>query len=334
MALRETDKGAAGIRVGVRRPLAGEVGQEREPFDTWLPALRLGDQGTVVLTGCRDVSEPAKRSCRREHDAHRMPAARDGVTERVHPPLFVRLEAREGREDDARRPEHDRDRTGTVDAHAECAGRLIPCSGGDGHSVPRLPRHRGRLEQSRQPLGGKIQRGQDLLAPTPMRDVEQQGSRGVGHVGRTLAGQAETDVVLREHDVRDPRVDLRLVAREPEELWRRESCERAVSCQREEPLEPDPILDLGALGRCSLVVPEDRRAQHLVLGVDARRARASGPRGRCRRSPGRPARQERPAWPATSPPDPAPTIRAGATRGRIHARRGRAPRRRAKRQAP
>ena len=190
------------------------------------------------------------------------------MTERVHPPLFVRPEAREGREDDTRRPEHDRDRTGTVDAHAECAGRLIPRSGCDGHSVLRLPRNLRRLEQARQPLGGKIQCGQDLLAPAPMRDVEQQRPRGVGHVGRALAGQAEAHIVLREENLRDPRVDLGLLSREPEKLWRREACERTVSRQREKPLEPDPGLDLGALGRSSLVVPEDRRAQHPILGVE------------------------------------------------------------------
>ena len=37
--------------------------------------------------------------------------------------------------------------------------------------------------------------------------------------------------------------------------------ERAVAGQRDEPLEPDALLDLGALGRRALVVPEDRRAQ-------------------------------------------------------------------------
>ena len=37
----------------------------------------------------------------------------------------------------------------------------------------------------------------------------------------------------------------------------------AISC-----LEPDPLLDLLALGAGALVVPEDRRPQHLLVGVE------------------------------------------------------------------
>ena len=38
--------------------------------------------------------------------------------------------------------------------------------------------------------------------------------------------------------------------------------------QRDQPLEPDALLDLGALGAGALVVPEDRRPEHRSFGVE------------------------------------------------------------------
>ena len=114
------------------------------------------------------------------------------------------------------------------------------------------------------------------------RDVEEQRPRRVGDVDRALAGEPQPHVVLRQQHVRDPRVDVGLVAAQPEELRRREAGQRAVAGQRDQPLEPDPRLDLRALLAGALVVPEDRRPQHPLVGVEARRARASGPRGRSR----------------------------------------------------
>ena len=90
----------------------------------------------------------------------------------------------------------------------------------------------------------------------------------VGDVDRVLARAPEADVVLRQQDVRDPRERLRLVRPQPEQLRRREAGQRAVAGQLDQPLEPDPLLDLGALGRRALVVPEDRRADHLARFVE------------------------------------------------------------------
>ena len=58
----------------------------------------------------------------------------------------------------------------------------------------------------------------------------------------------------------DAVVALGLVRAQPEQLRRGEAGERAVAGQLDQPLEPDPLLDLGALGGGALVVPEDRRA--------------------------------------------------------------------------
>src|SRR6266545_7213291 len=68
--------------------------------------------------------------------------------------------------------------------------------------------------------------------------------------------------------MREPRIRLRLVPADPEQLRRREACERAVPRQLNEPCEPDPLFDLGALCFRALVVPEDRRPQHAILVVE------------------------------------------------------------------
>src|SRR5438067_1035084 len=62
----------------------------------------------------------------------------------------------------------------------------------------------------------------------------------------------------------DRRVHVRLVAAKPEELRRGKPRQRAIARERDQPLEPDPLLDLGALGARALVVPEDRRPQQTL----------------------------------------------------------------------
>ena len=44
--------------------------------------------------------------------------------------------------------------------------------------------------------------------------------------------------------------------------------QRAIAGPRDQLLEPDPLLDLGALRRRAAVVPEDRRADHVTAGVE------------------------------------------------------------------
>ena len=81
--------------------------------------------------------------------------------------------------------------------------------------------------------------------------------------------QAQADVVLRQHDPADAPVDVGLVAAQPEQLRGREARERPIAGERDESLEADALLDLCALGPGALVVPEDRRAEHAVLRVEA-----------------------------------------------------------------
>src|ERR671937_2267839 len=59
------------------------------------------------------------------------------------------------------------------------------------------------------------------------------------------------------------------MAAKPEQLRRRESGERAVAGEHDQPLESDAPFDLCTLCGGGLVVPEDRRAQHRFVLVEA-----------------------------------------------------------------
>ena len=260
VAEREPDERAARVRVGVRRALAREVRLEEEALGPGRPALGRSQQ---LVVGLADdlLAQPAQRAGGAQHHAHRVPAARDRVAERVHARCGIGRERRQRGEDDARRAEHDRDGARPVDPDAERAGGL----------VARARRAAGRSGDSN--AGGSHSRGtlervEDVVRPAPLGDVEEQRPGRVGGVDRALARQAQAHVVLRQQHVPDALVHVRLVVPQPEELRRREPRERAVARQLDQPREADALLDLRALGGGALVVPEDRGPQHAVGRVE------------------------------------------------------------------
>ena len=197
-----------------------------------------------------------------------MPGPGDGVTERVHPGLGVGRERVECGEHDAGGPEHDRQRARAIDADAERAGRLITGPGGDGHAVGGLTGHFGALQHGRQPGVVESQGLEHVVAPAPPGDIEQQRSGRVRDVDRVRAAQTQPHVILGQRDPGDTAVDIGFVFAQPQQLGRREPGERTVAGQRNQPLEPDRPLDLLALLRGPLVVPQDRRAEHPVGRIE------------------------------------------------------------------
>ena len=297
----------------MRRPFAREVRLEEEPLDARLPPVGLGQQ-LLVRRAAEGVAQPRERAGRRQHHAHRVPGLRDGVAERVQACLGLRAVLAQGREDDAGRAERDGEQTGPVDAHAERSRRLVARA-----------RDLRRLVHERQPRARELERRQHLVAPAAPGDVEEERAGRVGGVDRALAGEAEADVVLREQDVPDLRVRLRLVRAQPEQLRRREAGERAVAGQRDQPLEADPLLDLLALRRGALVVPEDRGAEHaVVLVLHDEPVHLAGEADR--RGLHAELAERRPRTRATSPRDPARPSRGAASRARSRAPRARRPR--------
>ena len=156
------------VRVRMRRALALEVRQERQPLGARRPARRLGDELVVRLAD--HVAQPPQRAGRGEHHAHRLPRVRDGVAEDVDARLRIGAEAVERGEDDARRAEHDRDRPGPDDADAERA-RLLVAGAADRRRLVcgRQPLHRDLERRRRPPPTSAARRRRRAASPTPRR---------------------------------------------------------------------------------------------------------------------------------------------------------------------
>ena len=148
---------------------------------------------------------------------------------------------------------------------------MISRAGGDRHALT-LTRRDRRFEQLGQQPPVELQPGQYLVAPATPGDVEQQGPRRVGNLGRGTAGEPQPHVILGQHHGRNARVGLGFVAAQPQQLGRREAGQRAIAGELDQALEADPLLDLRALAAGPLVVPEDGRSQNALLIVERDKA--------------------------------------------------------------
>ena len=93
MGHRQADEAAAGVGIGVRRPLAGEIGQEEQPlaagrhrlglFGQQVVDFAFGPLGRGRVGLAQLVAEPLQRAAGREVHAHHVPLAVDGVAEGV-----------------------------------------------------------------------------------------------------------------------------------------------------------------------------------------------------------------------------------------------------------
>ena len=98
---REPGESSARVRVRMRRPLAREIREERQPLGARRPLLRRGRQLVVPASRPERVTQPAQRAGRGEHDSHCVPATRNGMAESMHSCLRVRGERRQRRKHDA-----------------------------------------------------------------------------------------------------------------------------------------------------------------------------------------------------------------------------------------
>jgi len=130
-----------------------------------------------------------------------------------------------------------------------------------------MPGNDGRFGAFRHPLGGDTERIQHRLAPGTAGYVEQGGARGVGHLRGVDAGQPVPNVVLGQQHLRRSSKNIRFVLACPDDLGRRESRQRGIQSQFQEPLAANRIHNPGALRSGALVIPHDARAQHAALRV-------------------------------------------------------------------
>ncbi len=84
---RQTHERAPGEGVGVRGALPGEVGKEQEAIAPGGDRRRLLDELLERDPGREGIAEPTQAARRREHHAHEVPPAGEGVAEGVEPAL-------------------------------------------------------------------------------------------------------------------------------------------------------------------------------------------------------------------------------------------------------
>ena len=231
MAHRQAGEGAAGVGVGVRRALAGQVGQEREALGPGLPALGLGHQRRRsprpgAATSRSQRSEPAAESitpiaCQAPGTAWQKvctrasgSAANASSAVNTTPEVPITTDAGPGRST----PTPERARRLVARRRRPPARRPPSCP------TPRATRARAAASASSSSRASSTD-----VRPAPARHVEQQRAAGVRHVDGLLAAQAQPHVVLGQQHRRDPPVGLGLVAAQPQQLRRGEAGERPVA---------------------------------------------------------------------------------------------------------
>ena len=219
---------------------------------------------------------------------------------------------------------------GRDDADAAGGGGVVAGAAGHDHRCPRRPSGaassgrrspEGALPSTRRGMwrAGEAGRLEQVVGPVAGADVEPEGAGGVGHLRDVVAGQAAGGRSPWAAARRRCAAKIsRLVLAQPGDLRRGEARHGDVAGDLAGAREGG--LDLGALGHGAAVVPEDRRAQHLVVVVEADRAVHLAGEADAAQAGEAVLAGERVDGgldaPATSPRDPARTSR-GAGAGRV-----------------
>ncbi len=108
---------------------------------------------------------------------------------------------------------------------------------------------------------------QHLRGPLPVFDVQKQHAGGIGEICGEGAAQHVAEVVLRQHDLSDPAEALRLMLLQPEQLGGGEAREGNVGGAGGKFIFTDGLIQVVGFRLGAAVVPENGRADHLILIV-------------------------------------------------------------------
>src|ERR1019366_3447124 len=97
----------------------------------------------------------------------------------------------------------------------------------------------------RQPASGNLELIQQLGAPPPGGDVEEQRPRCLRDIGDVATDEGVADIVLGQSHPPDPRIERRLVVAHPEQLGSGETGQSAVSGELYQPFTTELRLDRG-----------------------------------------------------------------------------------------
>ena len=141
-------------------------------------------------------------------------------------------------------------------------------TGGASSGLADDPGHFRPLVRPWQPRSIDLQGVHDLGRPISRGEIEQQRAGAVRLVQRVIAGEPQAQVVLGQQHVPDPAPDVWFVLADPHQLGRGQAGHGVVAGDLDEALGTDCGADEVALARSALVVPQDRRSEHLVRFVE------------------------------------------------------------------
>src|SRR6266404_4232936 len=123
------------------------------------------------------------------------------------------------------------------------------------------------LEGWRHPFGWDFESIENLRRPVPAPQIKQDCARAVGFVHRERPGELESYIIFRQQDVAGACEYLRLVILHPPALRRGEPCQGFSACDLNEALPAYARAYFVALIGATLIVPEDRGSERLLLFV-------------------------------------------------------------------
>ena len=161
---------------------------------------------------------------------------------------------------------------------SHCARRLVAGSSHHRRAGPQacglggLPGH--HAGDGRPFVGGwhpgrfNLQSSQHGPRPISPAEVKKQGARAPRLVDGVLACQPEAHIVLGQQDATDAVIQLWLLVSDPQDLGCRETGQGVVAGDLDKTLSTQALADLVAFRRSALVIPQDRRSQDLIVGVE------------------------------------------------------------------
>ena len=165
-------------------------------------------------------------------------------------------------------------------AQAHGGGGIVARAAGQQHRMcdaPFLAQRRAHLrggmaafDQARHVLARQTGGRQHAFGPVAFGHVQPQGAGGVGHVGDAVARQAQRHVILGQQDFTDGAKQRRLVLLQPQQLGRREAGHGQVA--RDGARLGHQRFEFHAFGKGTRIVPQNGRAQHVLLLVEQRGA--------------------------------------------------------------
>ena len=278
MFRRQAKKHAARRGVVVRRALAAQVGQKdrrRARVHAFGQRHQFSDIGRL-----RQPRHPTEAGRGAEDHAHLVPAPGQAMAEGMY--ALPRI----GRETVAAGEQHaggaQRQQAGARFHHAQAqgGGSIVARAAGQHHRMrdaPFLAQRRAYLrggmaafDQARHVFAREASGRQHALGPVAFGHVQPQGAGGVGHVGDAVARQAQRHVILRQQDFTDGAKQRRLVLLQPQQLGRREAGHGLVA--RDGARLGHQRFEFDTLGKGARIVPQNGRAQHVLLLVEQRGA--------------------------------------------------------------